>query len=238
MKTLLFLSLIFSFNSFANDSLEAQKKRIEAIIAKNQQDINKAIEALRTDQNELRQSQNTNKTLEAIQNSCADTDFERLITNIKKSWEYDFVTLTTRRLESSYRGGGKLSISQSEVFNLSDRLKTARNIKVCNYNELFQFETSDDFEYAVSGAWQNYDATLSLNDIKTKKYQRTLEHIVSKAPVRVIDEVSRIGKPSTSYSFGKVHRLITYDKVFSAGYRFFHAEETNPLDIIKTAKRY
>lgn len=238
MKNFLFFSLIFSFQAFATDSLEAQRKHVESIIAKNQQNINKAIEVLRADQDELRSSTNANKVLEGIQNACADTDFERLITNIKKSWEYDFVKLTTMRLESSYRGGSKPSISQSEVFNLTERLNTARNIKICNYNELFNFETSEDFSYAVSGAWQNYDATLSLNDIKTKKYQKTLEHIVKKAPVKVEDKISRIGNPSSDYYFGKVSRVITYDKVFSGGYRFFHADLTNPLDIIKQAKRY
>src|SRR5690606_15956292 len=103
MKSLLILSAFLSFTAVASTELEIQKNNIERIIAKNQQDINLAIDQLREDQATLRRSSNSITALQRIQNSCADTDFERLITNLKKNWEFDFVKMTTSRLTSSYR---------------------------------------------------------------------------------------------------------------------------------------
>jgi len=245
MKSLLILSAFLSFTAVASTELEIQKNNIERIIAKNQQDINLAIDQLREDQATLRRSSNSITALQRIQNSCADTDFERLITNLKKNWEFDFVKMTTSRLTSSYRMyqnnpelTPNLKISQSEVFKVQEKLNLARNIDICNYGELFDYDESGDFVYALNRAWQNYDATLSFNDIISNNYQKTLGHIVSRAPVKVVGEVSRFGNPRSSYNFGKVYRLITYDKVYSGGYRFSHAEITNPIEIIKKAKRY
>src|SRR5690606_8138408 len=107
------------------------------------QDINTAIEALRADQSSLRRSFNAIDVIQGIQNSCADTDFERLITNLKRKWEYDFVRMTTYRSESRYRMFKNnpelvpdLRLSASEVFNINSLLQIARNIKICNYGEL------------------------------------------------------------------------------------------------------
>lgn len=245
MKSFLALSFLISFSALATPALEAQKKNIDSIIAKNQQDINTAIEALRADQSSLRRSFNAIDVIQGIQNSCADTDFERLITNLKRKWEYDFVRMTTYRSESRYRMFKNnpelvpdLRLSASEVFNINSLLQIARNIKICNYGELFNFDESADFVYATERAWQDYDAALSYNDITSNKYQRTLRHIVDKAPIKVVGEVKRIGSPAASYRFGRVNRLITYDKVFSGGLSFQHAEITNPIEIIKKAKRY
>ena len=245
MKSLLSLSLFISLHAVATPALEAQKRHIDSIIAKNQQDINQALEILRMDQRTLRRSTNALAVIEGIVQSCADSDFERLITSLKKNWEYDFVKMTSWRLESSYRMyinnpelEPHLKISASEVFNINARLETARNIKICNYEELFDFDESADFVYAREGAWQNYHAVLSYNDIVSSKYQRTLKHIVAKAPIKVKREIKRIGSPSASYRFGRVNQLITFDKVFSGGLSFQHAKLTNPIEIIKQAKKY
>jgi len=245
MKSLLLIGAFVSFAAVANSELEYQKNYIEKIIAKSQQDINLAVDQLREDQATLRNSSNTITAIQRIQNSCADTDFERLINNLKNNWEFDFVKMTTKRLESSYRTfknnpqlTPNLKIYPSEIFNLDEKVKLARNIDICNYKDLFEYDETPDFEYAKERGWQNYSPILSFNDIMSNNYQKTLRHIVSRAPLKVVGEVSRFGKPRTSYSFGKVYRLITYDKVYSAGYRFSHAEVTNPIEIIKKAKRY
>lgn len=244
MKRLLALSFLFSFSAMANSNLEAQKARIQSIINKNQQDINTAISILRKDQDKLRTSINANPILQDIQSRCADVEFERLIQNVKRNWEYDFVKMTTSRLESSYETyrrnpelNGNLKISQSEVFDLAPKVSLARSIKICNYNELFIFDESEDFKYAKQGAWQNYNAVLSFDDIDKGNYNKVLGHIVDRSPIKVIGNITRLGSVGASYRFGKVNLTINYDKVFSAGYRFNHPELTNPIEIIKKAKR-
>lgn len=244
MKQLIALALTISFSAFASNDLEAQRARVQEIINKNQKDINIAIKVLRQDQAKLRTSVNSNTTLQDIQNACADGDFEKFINNVKNNWEYDYVKMTTRRLESSYRGylnnpdiTPVLTISQSEVFKAAEKIALARSLKVCKYNELFTFVEDADFKYAKDTAWQNYNAVLSFQDITSGKYDKTLRHIVYRGPIKVEGNLTRFGSPEAAYRFGKVQLTINYDKVPSAGYRFKHPDETNPIEIIKKAKR-
>lgn len=243
MKSLLAFSLLVSLSASASSVLEAQKKQITQIIAGNQVSIDKAINSLRGVQAQLRRNVNTIATLQGIENTCADTDFERLITNLAKKWEFDFVKMTTVRLESKYQEfkrnpqlEPKLSISQSEIFDTTARVAIAQKIKVCNYSELFSFDTSADFDHAARGAWQNYSPLLSYQDIVSGSYQKTMKHIVDNAPVKVQGVMRRLGPGSASYRLGKVYQVITYDKVFSSSNRYNHAELTSPIEIIKKAK--
>lgn len=246
MKKLLALSLLFSFSAFASSAeLEAQKNRILDIIKKNEQNVNIALKAVENDRQFLRTSFNTTPALKEIQNNCADNEFVKLSENLKRLWLNDYVTWPMRRLNSSYQYylnnpqvKPSLSISQSEIFDAVKGVERARSIKVCQYNDLFIFEENEDFKYAKNGAWQNYDASLSFDDIKKGTYDKTLRHVVYQGPIKVVGSLTRFGTPSSSFRFGRVNISINWDKVPSAGYSFSHPELTNPLDIIKKAKKF
>ncbi len=245
MKKLAALSLLFSFSAFANSAeLENQKNKILDIIKKNEQSVNIALKAVENDRQFLRTSFNTTPALKDIQNGCADSEFVKLSENLKRVWMSDYVTWPMRRLNSSYQYylnnpqvTPNLSISQSEIFDAVKGLVQARSIKVCKYNDLFIFEENEDFRHAKNGAWQNYNASLSFDDIKSGTYDKTLRHVVYQGPIKVEGTLTRFGTPSSSYRFGKVNISINWDKVPSGGYSFSHPELTNPLDIIKKAKK-
>ena len=127
-----------------------------------------------------------------------------------------------------------IDLSRINEIDTAEDIKMVSDRTLCDFDKYFSFKDTEKFKKYKRWGFASYGSNLSVEEILSGNYEKTLEYIIRKAPIKVERDASRIGKAKSSYKNGVVKITISYDYSVITGPDNVSHPEGNPIEIIKS----